>query len=142
MTKIIEQEKELSFLKKIDFNEKVPFYKNFSFENLDDNLSEITLFHINEITFEEKEKNPRREAFENVLGAIREEGVNFIYLILGDKKGISFYFGVTKELKENKELNMPIVEMGDILLKTSIQGNFRGSKIKKLTPQDVLHPKS
>ena len=136
MTKIIEQEKELSFLKKIDFNEKVPFYKNFSFENLDDNLSEITLFHINEITFEEKEKNPRREAFENVLGAIREEGVNFIYLILGDKKGISFYFGVTKELKENKELNMPIVEMGDILLKTSIQGNFRGSKIKKLTPQE------
>ena len=136
MLKIAEIKNELSFLEKVNFSREVPMYKNFDCEVLENNLSEITLFHINEITFEEKEKNPRREAFENVLGAIREEGVNFIYLILGDKKGVSFYFGVTKELKENKELNMPVIEMGDTLLKSSILGNFRGSKIKKLTPQE------
>lgn len=133
---IMDEQDEFNFLEKIDIKEEQRFYEKFNFDGLEKNLSEITLFHITEITFEEKEKNPRREAFENVLGAIRQEGVNFIYLILGDKKGVSFYFGVTKDLKENRELDMPIIEMGDSLLKTSIQGNFRGSKIKKLTPQE------
>lgn len=133
---IVNEKDEFNFLEKIGFKEEQPLYEKLNFDSLEENLSEITLFHIAEITFEEKEKNPRREAFENVLGAIRQEGVNFIYLILGDKKGVSFYFGVTKDLKENRELDMPIIEMGDSILKTSIQGNFRGSKIKKLTPQE------
>lgn len=126
----------ISFLEKIDTTEHLSKCNSFSCEKMLNNLSEITFFHIQEITFEEKEKTPRREAFENVLGTIRETGANFIYLILGDEKGVSFYFGIARDLKESKELSMPIIEMGDTYLKSSIHGNFRGSKIEKLTPSE------
>ena len=88
------------------------------------------------MTFEEEEKNPRREAFENVLGTLRAEGINFIYLILGSKKGVSFYFGIVKNLKDERELPLNVREMGETLLKASIHGNFRGSKITKLKPEE------
>lgn len=126
----------LKFLEKLNTNDYIVNYQEFNLENLEDNLSEITLFKINELTFEEKEKNPRREAFENVLGTLRAEGINFIYLILGSKKGVSFYFGIVKNLKDERELPLNVREMGETLLKASIHGNFRGSKITKLKPEE------
>ena len=142
MIKKLEEEYGVKFLEKLNSNYEISNYQEFNLENLEDNLSEVTLFKINELTFEENEKNPRREAFENVLGTLRADGINFIYLILGSKKGVSFYFGIVKNLKDDRELPLNIREMGETLLKASIHGNFRGSKIEKLTPkenQDILN---
>ena len=50
--------------------------------------SDIVFYRIDRITFEDKA--PRKEALENVLSAMRVPGVNFLYLIKGDKKGVSF----------------------------------------------------
>lgn len=126
----------VKFLEKLNSNYSISNYQEFNLENLENNLSEVTLFKINELTFEENEKNPRREAFENVLGTLRAEGINFIYLILGSKKGVSFYFGIVKNLKDERELPLNVREMGETLLKASIHGNFRGSKITKLKPEE------
>lgn len=134
MLKKLEEGYGLKFLEKLNSEHNITTYQNFNFESLEDNLSEVTLFKIDELTFEEDEKNPRREAFENVLGTLRAEGINFIYLILGSKKGVSFYFGIVKNLKDDKELLLNVREMGKTLLKASIHGNFRGSKITKLSP--------
>lgn len=134
MLKKLEEGYGLKFLEKLNSEHNITTYQNFNFESLEDNLSEVTLFKIDELTFEEDEKNPRREAFENVLGTLRAEGINFIYLILGSKKGVSFYFGIVKNLKDDKELLLNVREMGETLLKASIHGNFRGSKITKLSP--------
>ena len=134
MLKKLEEGYGLKFLEKLNSEHNITTYQNFNFESLEDNLSEVTLFKIDELTFEEDEKNPRGEAFENVLGTLRAEGINFIYLILGSKKGVSFYFGIVKNLKDDKELLLNVREMGETLLKASIHGNFRGSKITKLSP--------
>lgn len=88
------------------------------------------LYHIEELTFEEK--SPRKEALENVLSALRLEGVSFLYLIVGDKEGVHFYFGVVKDLNKNIDLELEIDDIGEDILKSSISGNFRGSKISKV----------
>lgn len=136
MIEKLEESYELKFLEKLNSNYNISNYQEFDLERLEENLSEVTLFKINELTFEEDEKNPRREAFENVLGTLRAEGINFIYLILGSKKGVSFYFGIVKNLKDERELSLTVREMGETLLKASIHGNFRGSKITKLRPEE------
>jgi len=94
-------------------------------------LLDLELFHIQEITFEEE--SPRREALENVLGSLRLEGFNFVYLILGDEQGISFYFGVVKNRKNT------IIDADDVakqILKSNIEGNFRGSKIERIEKKE------
>jgi hypothetical protein len=112
--------------------------ESYNYPTIMEDLSNVVLYHIKEVTFEGEEKSPRREAFENVIGMIQNEGVNFIYLILGNKKGVSFYFGLVKESKYNGELPMPIDEMGNNLLKSAIRGNFRGSKIEEVSPEEMV----
>lgn len=91
---------------------------------------EFSLYHIEELTFEDD--SPRKEAFENVLGALRVEGVNFVYLLVGNKQGGSFYFGIVKDKNYTRELELDVDDIGRTLLKSSIEGNFRGSKITEL----------
>lgn len=96
---------------------------------------EFYLYRIDEITFEEKA--PRREALENVLGSLRGiDGINFIYMILGDSKGVSFYFGIAKDMwyPENEAINPGQVAKG--ILEPSIKGNFRGSRITVVEPDE------
>lgn len=88
---------------------------------------DFTLFHIEELTFEEN--NPRKEALENVISSLRIDGINFIYLLIGDKSGVSFYFGIVKDQNEKKELELDVDDIGRYILKSNIEGNFRGSKI-------------
>lgn len=98
-------------------------------------LRDICLYHIEEITFDEKA--PRKEALENVLSSMRIEGINFIYLIIGDKMGVHFYFGVARDLYSSKESKkLSIKDIGDFILEPNIKGNFRGSKIKEVTPEE------
>ncbi len=88
---------------------------------------DFTLFHIEELTFEDS--SPRKEALENVLSSLRIDGVNFLYLLLGNEDGVSFYFGIVKDKNCNKELELDVDDIGRYILKSSIEGNFRGSKI-------------
>lgn len=135
---VIEKEERLQFLEEMFESTELKVTESYNYPTIKEDLSNVVLFHIKEVTFEGEEKSPRREAFENVIGMIQNEGVNFIYLILGDKKGVSFYFGLVKESKYDGELPMPIDEMGNNLLKSAIRGNFRGSKIEEVKPEEML----
>ncbi|MHB9298896.1 helicase HerA domain-containing protein [Fusobacterium polymorphum] len=135
---VIEKEERLQFLEEMFESTELKVTESYSYPTIMEDLSNVVLFHIKEVTFEGEEKSPRREAFENVIGMIQNEGVNFIYLILGDKKGVSFYFGLVRESKYDGELPMPIDEMGNNLLKSAIRGNFRGSKIEEVEPDEML----
>ena len=135
---VIEKEERLQFLEEMFESTELKVTESYSYPTIMEDLGNVVLFHIKEVTFEGEEKSPRREAFENVIGMIQNEGVNFIYLILGDKKGVSFYFGLVKESKYNGELPMPIDEMGNNLLRSAIRGNFRGSKIEEVSPEEMV----
>lgn len=88
---------------------------------------DFTLFHIEELTFEDD--SPRKEALENVLSSLRIDGVNFVYILMGDASGVSFYFGIVKDKSYKQELELDVDDIGRYILKSSIEGNFRGSKI-------------
>ena len=135
---VIEKEERLQFLEEMFESTELKVTESYNYPTIMEDLSNVVLYHIKEVTFEGEEKSPRREAFENVIGMIQNEGVNFIYLILGDKKGVSFYFGLVRESKYDGELPMPIDEMGNNLLKSAIRGNFRGSKIEEVSPEEMV----
>lgn len=93
-------------------------------------LEDIVFYRIDRITFEDKA--PRKEALENVLSSMRVKGVNFLYLIKGDKKGVSFYYGISKDLIQRIEISYSMDELGEMILKPGLESNFRGSRITKL----------
>ena len=134
---LVKEKDKVDLLKQIFENTKLKVPESYNYPAIKEDLSNVILYHIKEVTFEGEEKSPRREAFENVIGMIQNEGVNFIYLILGDKKGVSFYFGLIKESNHNYDLPMPIREMGNNFLKSAIRGNFRGSKIEEVNPEKM-----
>ncbi|MBB1365417.1 ATP-binding protein [Pseudoalteromonas sp. SR44-5] len=91
---------------------------------------EFSLYHIKELTFDDD--SPRKEAFENVLNSLSIEGIIFVYLLIGDKNGISFYFGIAKDKQYNKALALDVDDIGQAILKPALEGNFRGSVVEKL----------
>ena len=91
---------------------------------------EFSLYHIKEVTFDED--SPRKEAFENVLNALSIEGITFVYLLLGDKERVSFCFGIAKDKRYPKALELDVDEIGQAILKPSLEGNFRGSVVEKM----------
>ena len=91
---------------------------------------EFSLYHIKELTFDDD--SPRKEAFENVLNSLNIEGILFVYLLVGDKQGISFYFGIAKDKLYKKALALDVDDIGQTILKPAIEGNFRGSVVEKL----------
>lgn len=93
---------------------------------------DIALYRVDEISFEDKA--PRKEALENVLSALKIDGINFIYLILGDDSGVHFYYGVAKDQSAEKDLDLSIYDIGKYILEPSIKGNFRGSKTEEVKP--------
>lgn len=99
-------------------------------------LRGINFYHIKELTFEDD--SPRREAFENVISTIGIQGIIFVYLIIGDKDGVSFYSGIAKDTSYDGELELDIDDIADRVLKPSIEGNFRGSKVFKVENKDEL----
>ncbi|EGR3959890.1 ATP-binding protein, partial [Vibrio cholerae] len=91
---------------------------------------EFSLYHIKQVTFDED--SPRKEAFENVLNALAIEGVIFTYLLLGNKTKVDFYFGIVKNKKYKGTLPLDMDDIGEIILKPSLEGNFRGSVVERL----------
>ena len=96
---------------------------------------DLLLLKVTEITY--KEKSPRKEALENVLSSIRIIGINFVYLVVGDSYKVSFYYGVSKDLIQTYENGMNIREIGEEILKSEIEGNFRGSRVEVLTEAET-----
>ena len=97
--------------------------------------SDIVLYRIDEITFEEEA--PRKEALENVLSSVRIPGVNFLYLIVGDAKGVKFYYGLSKNPEEAINDNLLLSDIGRNVLMASIKGNFRGCKVQEVNPEEA-----
>ena len=91
---------------------------------------EFSLYHIKQVTFDED--SPRKEAFENVLNALAIEGIIFTYLLLGKKDQVHFYFGIAKNKKFQGQHCLDVDDIGETILKPSIEGNFRGSVVDKL----------
>ena len=90
----------------------------------------LALYRVDEITFEDKA--PRKEALENVISSMSIEGVNFVYIIMGDESGVSFYYGVAKDFSYQGDRKLGISEIGEKILKPSLQGNFRGSVVTEI----------
>ena len=72
------QREKLYFLEEMFENTELKITESYTYPNIQEDLSNVVLYHIKEVTFEGEEKSPRREAFENVIGMIQNEGVNFI----------------------------------------------------------------
>lgn len=104
--------------------------------NRDLKPSDIVLYKIEKVTYEEEA--PQKEALENVLSAVRIPGVNFVYLICGDKNGISFYYGISRDLVQETEIYDSIQNVGGSVLKTSMDGNFRGSRLHQMNENETV----
>ncbi|WP_405632166.1 helicase HerA domain-containing protein [Pseudoalteromonas sp. Ld20] len=92
---------------------------------------EFSLYHIKEVTFDEE--LPRKEAFENVLNSLNIDGIIFLYLLIGDGESVKFLFGIAKDKRYEGTLLLDVDDIGESILKPSLQGNFRGSVVEKLT---------
>ncbi|MDF2154514.1 ATP-binding protein [Vibrio sp. CAU 1672] len=91
---------------------------------------DFSLYHIQEVTFDED--SPRKEAFENVLNSLSVDGIIFTYLLLGDGKKVHFLFGIAKDKRYQEGLLLDVDEIGETILKPSLEGNFRGSVVERL----------
>lgn len=108
------------------------FWKVEEFESLD--LGDLILYQIEEITYEEDA--PQLEALENALSCMTVSGMNLVYLILGEKGRVSFYFGVARDYLAPNE-GAAVKEIGDAFLKPALEGNFRGSIVRELDDPNV-----
>lgn len=90
----------------------------------------LALYRVDEVTFEDKA--PRKEALENVVSSMNIEGVNFVYIIMGNSTGVNFYYGVARDFSYSGQSELEISEVGENILKPSLQGNFRGSVITEI----------
>lgn len=97
-------------------------------------ISDFYLLQITDICYDEQA--PKKEALENVLSSLKMEGINFLFLIIGHKEKVDFYYGISKDLSYASELDFDIKDIGDNILMPSIQGNFRGSRTKALKNDD------
>ena len=93
-------------------------------------IKDFYLLHITNVCYDEQA--PKKEALENVLSSLKMEGINFVFLIVGQKEKVDFYYGISKDLNCDKELDFEIKDIGDHILMPSIQGNFRGSRVQAL----------
>ena len=108
------------------------FWRVEEFETLD--LGDLILYQIEEITYEEDA--PQLEALENALSCMTVSGMNLVYLIMGEKGRVSFYFGVARDYLAPNE-GAAVKEIGDAFLKPALEGNFRGSIVRELDDPSV-----
>lgn len=96
---------------------------------------DLVFLKIDEVTFDEKA--PRKEALENVLSTMRIKGINFLYLIVGDGKKVSFFYGLSRDIVQRCPEKYNIKELGREVLQRSLEGNFRGSIISEVSDKDT-----
>lgn len=100
-------------------------------------IKDFYLLHITNVCYDEQA--PKKEALENVLSSLKMEGINFVFLIVGQKEKVDFYYGISKDLNYNRKLDFEIKDIGDYILMPSIQGNFRGSRVHALGNDEKKH---
>lgn len=110
------------------------FWKVDACEHL--SLEDLILYQIEEITYEEEA--PQLEALENALSCMTVSGMNLVYLIVGEKGRVSFYFGVARDYQADSSED-EVKQIGDAFLKPALEGNFRGSSVRELSPDDKKH---
>ena len=109
--------------------------QNLKFRNGDKiAVKDFYLLHITNVCYDEQA--PKKEALENVLSSLKMEGINFVFLIVGHKEKVNFYYGISRDISCDKELDFEIKDIGDNILMPSIQGNFRGSRVRSLTSNE------
>lgn len=108
--------------------EEEDYWKVKSTEDLD--LDDLILYQIEEITYEED--SPQLEALENALSCMTVQGMTLVYLILGEKGRVRFYFGVARDYLAVQGESGTVKEIGDAFLKPALEGNFRGSIVREL----------
>lgn len=94
------------------------------------------LLKITDVSYDEQA--PKKEALENVLSSLKMDGIYFIFLILGEKDKVDFYYGIAKDLQYKGNIDFDIVDVGKYILKPAIQGNFRGSRLKQVENEDKI----
>lgn len=99
------------------------------------NRKDLILYRIEEITYEED--SPQLEALENALSCMTVPGMNLVYLILGNRGMVRFYFGFARDLFAVNIESDPVRRIGEAFLKPALDGNFRGSTVRKLEPDEV-----
>lgn len=96
---------------------------------------DISLYKIDEITYLEEQKYPRREAFENVLSSFyQEKTMHIAYIIDGDGENISMYLGVVRDIFIGDENPSSVAEN----LVNNLRGNFRGSKLAEVEDKEKI----
>lgn len=95
----------------------------------------IVLYRVDEITYEEDA--PQLEALENALSCMAVPGMNLVYLIHGQGGKVQFYFGLVKDTTAINEETDLAMKVGEAFLRPALEGNFRGSVIRKLTPNEL-----
>ena len=93
-------------------------------------LDDLILYKIEEITYEED--SPQLEALENALSCMTVPGMNLVYLILGERGRVNFYFGVARDNVAAEAQDINVKEAGDAFLRPALEGNFRGSIVREL----------
>lgn len=94
----------------------------------------LALYRIDEITYDDN--SPRKEALENAISSMRIKGINFVYIIKGDKKGVKFYYGVAKDCSVEEDETLAVCDIGEKILQPSLQGNFRGSVVTQIEAEE------
>ncbi len=89
----------------------------------------VCFFRVNQVGFDEE--YPRRESFTNVIRVLDDPGFNFVYVLSGDRYGVSLYIGVVKNSKTSKRPNFSAISYIETIAKT-FQANFNGSRLTRL----------
>lgn len=97
-------------------------------DKIDFQMNSYRFYKIEKLSFDEE--YPMREAFENVLLTIDSPGVDLVYIIDGDKQGISVYLGVIK--KNNDGTNLNAAKLGSIVSR-AFASNYNGSELSTVT---------
>ncbi|MBQ7568227.1 ATP-binding protein [bacterium] len=100
-------------------------------------IKDFYLLRVTNVCYDEQA--PKKEALENVLSSLKMDGINFVFLIVCKKEKVDFYYGISKDLSSNKAPEFAIKDIGDHILTPSIQGNFRGSRVKALENDEKKH---
>ena len=96
---------------------------------------DLILYRVEEITYEED--SPQLEALENALSCMAVPGMNLVYLILGDHGKVQFYFGFARDTISTHWEGDQVLKVGEAFLKPAIVGNFRGSIVRRLNPDEI-----
>lgn len=98
---------------------------------------EFQFFQIESLTHFSNE--PQRQALENVYSSFRYPGINLVYLLKGDSKGVKLFLGVVRNKFIRQPSELSVAHAAKAILQPSFHGNFRGSELSVLDTQGKQH---